>query len=635
MEFFSNIPQSKQHYNQFSQFFLPQSFSQNFSSKSATTTPMSNSYQDMFNSDSGARSDEIRNTLRNELILPATNPRVAHWLFSNRNDTYHPDAPLLAPDSFHRAVALSIRHHYSTNRGSIHKPDSFAEGISKLMNFPPHVLDLAPDLDINSANTKHGTAAVDLLFVPAAMTDGIMLGYDWAMPAHIPGNPDVNMDCYPFTKSQTTPMLGRYAYDVANRRLTVVINKISHLATGIISMSWDDESKSRSRYFFTVPNEQYSFDYLPSKVIICLSNFEIKVKAESLSPSTEPSTTSHPNSDESIDDEDFLAGEKDITNGQSFAEINGCNPVDYVQKDVNIIPDLLASSADMSFSNDIFLAGISQSEFPSTDNIPIVDQINDPIRAMVENFDYEELPHKKRSQSVVSRRPRSRFDDNSVFNMSTLMDCMNELNSSLTGQYYGPHMKQEVCNPFTGEVAAPAFGKCQANLTTADKTLRETMQQYAAQSYYQAAFSLISEKWLPFAKRPCREDSVQGQISRPVVAVQSMNMIPLATQGTPVPCPNCQPGGNMLMHSQAQSSIPVIQPLNEQAIKEAKLEAKRRRNRLSAARSNQKRKERMEQKKKELQNLKETEKKLRAVEEKLISQNEMLKREAATKIMLV
>lgn len=633
MEFYSNKSQPKRQYDYFSQFFLPHSFSEIPTNKSTTTTPMSNSYHDTHNSTFGARSEEIRKTLRDELILPATNPRVAHWLFSNRSDNFHPDAPLLPPNSFHRAVALSIHHSYSTSKGSILMPISYSNVVNNMMNLPTHFLDIPPEYYIHSSDKGNTTAAVDLIFVPAAITDGIMLGYDWAMPAFPQDNPDDKMNSNPFSNPSVAPMLGRYAYDVANRRLTVVLNNISHLATGVITMSWDSENKARSRYFFTVPNEQYSFDYLPNRVIVCLSNLEIKLGSSSFPSSTEPSTMSNSNSDSSIDDNDLFVETKDAINCQSPDGLGTCNPAAYVQKDVNIIPDLLASSADMSFSNDTLLAGISQSELPTMSNIPVSDQIDDTIQAMAENLDYEELPHKKPSQSVVSRRPRSRFDDNSVFNMSTLMECMNDLNSCLAGQYYGPNLKQEVCNPFTGEVAAPAFGQCQANLTTAGKILREKMQQYAAQTYYQAAFSLMSEKWLPAPKKPCREEVGQSQASRQMIAAQAMNMVPLTPQGACISCPNCQTGNNMLVHSQVQARPAVIPPIDENAIKEAKLEAKRRRNRLSAARSNQKRKERMEQKKKELQTLKETEQELRAVEEKLRLQNEGLKKQAATMLV--
>lgn len=214
--------------------------------------------------------------------------------------------------------------------------------------------------------------------------------------------------------------------------------------------------------------------------------------------------------------------------------------------------------------------------------------------------------------------------------MTALKASLDDLENCLYGVYYGPNLKRDVLHPVTGEITSRATGEMTENLLPLDISTRARMRFYAAQNYFESITAPGSERWLTRYGDMTRGDS-QGDmtVAKHSDAAKRARVEKHAKMhvGEPVLLPRvkevcgkcaCELGGEG------------GEVLDVESVKEMKREMKRRKNRLSAARSNQRRKEKVEAEKKELERLKVRREELAGVQKRLKEENELLKQQTGT-----
>lgn len=208
-------------------------------------------------------------TLNKSLRLPRTYPKVAKWLFAEPHLPFHSDAPLLTPHAFTGSVAIRVRHSFQ-NIGPVFDPFGVDEQVS------PHVLPASQPGTSNEPQfdfIKPAGYIIDLLFTPVARAaSGVIVGYSLSsgqsfdrQASHLQSGTFRGKD----------HLNGRFAYDMDNDHLIVVINGLTPLVSGIIDLSF--LGQSRHRFFYTVPNAPYGPHRLPSRVLVMLTGLEIKI----------------------------------------------------------------------------------------------------------------------------------------------------------------------------------------------------------------------------------------------------------------------------------------------------------------------------------------------------------------------
>lgn len=419
-------------------------------------------------------------------------------------------------------------------------------------------------------------------------------------------------------------MRGRFAFCPKQNHLVNVVNDISSEVIGIIGLDWFEHNR-RQRFFFTVPNEPYSFHKLPTRVLALLKNVEYKVAgAERKNSSEEEKTPDDPavstgSFSAFMDDDDRLAAD----------------PAGLV--------DELANADPVSWA-DGFLAGMGG--LPGGEDAAL--SAGQAERGAVG------LPCGDGGAAFGNCRARSGMSSGVVsscagaavvkggaatsgggFNMTSVFHSLLDLERSLEGRFFAPRMSRDIMNPLTGEITSRTTGEVRASLQLAAVKDAQMLRELTAQSYYAITLAPTTDRLLTFpdkggppksARRFERgEEQGGGQVlcgrgdactvnKRPRLELDEAVLVP---KEVPV-CANCR------QHA-VEETVPV--PIDVEVIREAKKEAKRRKNRLSAARSNERKKERIEAQKKELVEMKERLLKLKEAEKTLANENSRLRQQ--------
>ncbi|CDF34312.1 unnamed protein product [Chondrus crispus] len=243
----------------------------------------------------------------------------------------------------------------------------------------------------------------------------------------------------------------------------------------------------------------------------------------------------------------------------------------------------------------------------------------------------------------VPRVPGANDTSSGSFNMNSLVDSLATIEKSLKGSFYGPKVRKDVLHPLTGELVSRCTGKVRASIDNVDASSLFHLRKIAAQTYYSSVLSVAPDARLlplslasrPFISAPTTSTNLrqptdeprrkQGRTEpqhRPAPAPLAPR--PVVTISLPPGLPH--PEVLQLPEPIASTTIPPA-PTDEKSAREAKLEAKRIKNRLSAARSNQKRRAQLEAQKQELAELRERVQELKWRETKVSEENEILKRQ--------
>lgn len=424
-------------------------------------------------------------------------------------------------------------------------------------------------------------------------------------------------------------MRGRFAFCPKQKHLVNVINDLAPEVIGIIGLDWLEHNR-RDRFFFTVPNEPYSFHRLPTRVLALLKNAEYKVAGavrKQENTANGPATSTH-GFGAFLDDDDKLGD------------------------DAGGLVDAL-SDPDPAAWTDSFLAGMGG---PTDANMP--DQTgdrDDPAQAVGEGARGSlVVPRGEGGVAFANCGAMSGMGSGAMqspvggavmkggvgsrgggFNMTSMFHSLLDLERSLEGRFFAPRMSRDVMNPLTGEIMSRTTGEMRASMQLADRKDAQMLRELTAQSYYAITLAPTTDRMLTFPKQagnsksarkfergeeggggemPCGMGAACTVNKRPRLEVEEAMLMP---KRVPV-CANCR---------QHLVEEPASVPMDTEAIREAKKEAKRRKNRLSAARSNQRKKEGIEAQKKELVVLKERLAKLKDVEKTLADENSNLRQQ--------
>lgn len=246
----------------------------------------------------------------------------------------------------------------------------------------------------------------------------------------------------------------------------------------------------------------------------------------------------------------------------------------------------------------------------------------------------------------IPRRPTRNDRSSGAFDMTALIGSLATIERALKGQFHGPKVRKDILHPQTGELISRCTGVVDANIAGASPDNIRLLRSIAAQAYYASrmavsndaplitippnsaglytANQILSESRSP-TDEPRRKQGRTGTQKRPAPAT-------LAPRSLARIAP---PPGIPLMESLQSYETAAPEPdsvtMDEKASREAKLEAKRIKNRLSAARSNQKRRAQLETQKKELTQLRERVEELKSKQQLVSEENETLKRQVASK----
>lgn len=245
----------------------------------------------------------------------------------------------------------------------------------------------------------------------------------------------------------------------------------------------------------------------------------------------------------------------------------------------------------------------------------------------------------------IPRRPARNDTSSGAFDMSTLVGSLATIERSLKGSFYGPKVRKDILHPQTGELISRCTGVLSAKLDSVAAGELSLLRSIAAQAYYASRMAVSNDGRLMGMSRsaspPLMISSVSeqarsstGEPRRKQGRVEpQIRPAPVTLAPRPVPTIALPPGlphPEVLQLSESVTSEAKPAVMDEQAAREAKLEAKRIKNRLSAARSNQKRRAQLEAQKKELNSLKERVQELKSRQKLVIEENESLKQQVAS-----
>lgn len=246
----------------------------------------------------------------------------------------------------------------------------------------------------------------------------------------------------------------------------------------------------------------------------------------------------------------------------------------------------------------------------------------------------------------IPRRPARNDTSSGAFDMSTLVGSLATIERSLKGSFYGPKVRKDILHPQTGELISRCTGVLSAKLDSVADGELSLLRSIAAQAYYASRMAVSNDGRLMGMSRSVspplmissmseQARSSTGEPRRKQGRLEpQIRPAPVTLAPRPVPSIALPPGlphPEVLQLSESVAPEPNPAVMDEHAAREAKLEAKRIKNRLSAARSNQKRRAQLEAQKKELSVLKERVQELKSRQKLVIEENESLKQQISSK----
>lgn len=282
----------------------------------------------------------------------------------------------------------------------------------------------------------------------------------------------------------------------------------------------------------------------------------------------------------------------------------------------------------------------------------------------------------------VPRCPGGNDTSSGMFDMASLRKSLLGIEQALMGTFYAPTLKKDVMHPLTGELLSRWTGQLNGSLNVPDGNTVQILRRIARQSYYATSLPVSTDTRLIMqpnnlplqcastfrtpaddhtslqampigktqhsqeAKRldqqptqtttpypratPLRPEAAAAPVAyrrvvpaplapRPVSGVAIAPRAPVNRSGQ---SPAKDPSGAT---NTAAVPIQPAAPVLKDTTRESKLEAKRIKNRLSAAKSNQKRREQLEAQKKELALLRQRVEELKSKKQLVSAENESLR----------
>lgn len=475
--------------------------------------------------------------------------------------------------------------------------------------------------DPSSLSAPTSSASLNMLLIPAAHVSDLVLGYS------VISSPDNGSMLNPFEVPLDSRLFvrERFCYDPSARHMVIVLNALSDAVTGIVSIEWLDDSR-RQRLFFTVPNEEYGFYNLPSTVLAIMTHVEHKISSDS-----SDIFTAH--TDEGDGPDLVRSANPGIRDASVDSFVDARDEADMVLGGVTAdmlhgLDDLLGLSGEGDTSGDAMnnvIAGSTEEGITEGWSIGATGTCN--------GMEVVSDTLAKGKQLAVKGKARvNRGEKASVgpFDMKDLFSALAGLEDVLEGQFYAPKLSRDVLDPSTGEILSRTSGAMTANLTKSDAYSFKVFIDATAQAYYATALAVSTDRMLtyPGEKRNSRRNGQErgaGERKRLRVSVEEADMEEDEDESSKVRNSEEWRVDTLTESAYGDTRDQEGTAQNVEVIKAAKVEARKQRNRESAARSNQRKKERIEADEGELERLKIRLKELRKIRKRLELENEHLR----------
>lgn len=226
----------------------------------------------------------------------------------------------------------------------------------------------------------------------------------------------------------------------------------------------------------------------------------------------------------------------------------------------------------------------------------------------------------------IPRRPGGNDTSSGAFDMSGLFDSLQAIERSLKGHFFSPKVRKDIMHPQTGELISRSTGELMAKLDSIDSSSLQLFRQVAAQSYYASVMGMSSDnRLLPITPLVSRTHAVNAVTPLPQMA-RSVTQKTIQKRVAPAPlAPRPVSIGAAAVAVALDDEA--VKKSKEEAARQAKLEAKRIKNRMSAARSNQKRRAQLEAQRKELATLRKRVEELTSKKQIMMEENMNLRKQ--------
>lgn len=572
--------------------------------------------------------DPLLNVGKKELLIalrmPHQLPWVADWLFRHHTDPFHKQS-MLAPEAFDNSLALHMHQDICTPGTQCRQTPA-----------PPNPPKAERISDTGFVVTKD----IDLLIVPVAALDGITVGYTF-----LNGVQEATVGKYSAwhagPQQKHNFISGRFAFDEKRKDYIMVVNGMSPHMTGIVSLRWRDNN-ARDNAFFAIPKADYGPNNLPSRVLSVQCNvdyvvprsFDNPARPESSTNAPEQQPPQQPSANTSMDDILNLKRDPFVLDAvfenpwseemSSLETIGTVLPPD----DSGLLPELIPDfNAHVMHDIDQILGDALQNAFsPPTDTMSSstnpslsteypATSPQSPLSANSCSYspsnvviDAPPLVNQPESWLIssssppdgvgVPRLPGHSETSSGAFNMSALSESLLNIESSMMGQFFSHKLRKDILHPQTGELMSRCTGQSTTKLDSVDRSALLAFRHVAAQRYYATHLSIGTDTRLITAPVPIRSAPVKKRARERA-----------ATMLAPRPVPVENDAGK-----------------DEESIRQGKLQAKRIKNRMSAAKSNQKRRQHLESQRKELSTLKRRVEELTSRKDTMAEANDSLRK---------
>lgn len=513
---------------------------------------------------------QIATCLRSILRIPLETRWVCDFLFSNLTmSPFHYNIPL-APESFKNALNMTIRQEILVPN-TLFSQMSCTEAMQEERDA------------FHKSSTKVSTK-VDTMFVPVASMDNMCVGYAFGV-AGAQEEMDIGVASNPFRP----PFTGRFAFDLARGDLLVVVHGGTPVSVGLKGMVMRKDV-CREQYTITVPSEEYGWGFLPSRATCMLSSEEYRV---------------------GTDGGDVGEGEDD---GKA-----GC--VDDVLKYLDFVLDGDSTDGDMTK----WMGENAKSHMP---------WFVSPAGSIADG-----LP--------VCHVQATNWTSSSAFAFDAISLSVRGIEKCLLGSFYGPFVRMDCVHALTGLCSSEFTGRITYVLEVAQDSVVGILKEAFAQLYYMSVMCLqtdgrlcgggnedigeggsastsgTGEIFSSEAEDALREGEVVAgvDVDGGKARVESWER---STKKLAVLAPRCE----RVEEGGAENTV-CVSDGNGGMSRERMLEERRKRNRLSAARSNHRKKERVEGMRREVEVNHVRVEQLKKRRDEVVRENAELKRRVA------
>lgn len=544
-----------------------------------------------------SRQPYYRQCLRHVLQVAEGNRWIADWLFTDPHLLFHPNLPL-SPEAFDSTIALRIFHTFLDL--DVPPPNSISptptpvcpvSGRSGPSHCPVihHPHSSYPTNPRSLAHPHFHAADSDMLMLPVASLDGLCVGYAFGTGANLSSPPPI------------TDFVGRFAYDARANHLLIVMPPPTGVSqnrpvTVVMSVSpcqpGRGDKRVREHVFFTVPPQEYSFEYLPNHVY-SMCTAESRPEDSGQAPLVEALDALFNVEDPATHFvESILAPEdKNIGSPTTGSDSSTEHSANLAEPDVALAlleawtaPDPPAPALPVETAAKRYTPWVDGSYGQTADGVGI------------------------------PRRAGGNGTSSGAFDMTSLGDALQGIMSSLKGSFYSSRTRHEPFDYSTGKQIDTGFRNVIARLEPVEDEILTKMKFKASSIYFSTMTSIRIDQalWLMSGR--------QGEAGRYIASKRNGDIRSRLQPTAMVPA-----GRAVVLNGVTAAEG------DETRRKAERLEEKKRRNRLSAAKSNLKRKEFWDGKKRDLRELRERVSQLESKKRVLVCENEMLRRQVETR----